>query len=100
MNSNGSTTEYRFLYAGGLMPDGSATKILWDIENPAAGGELRISGTKLNGTRDTFQQVFPRATSPATNFPSIVNVPSGGGWQLTLTSGQVSGTAVFWVVSA
>lgn len=93
-----NTQTYRLLHTGGGYPDGRSTKILWNIQNVNSGNDIQITGKKLSGGQDTFQQTFPVASSPLDDYPSIVNVPSPGCWQLTLKSGTVTGTAVFWVV--
>lgn len=91
--------QHYYLHAGGQFPGGPADKILWLIENPHATQELEIRGTALSNPQETFDEVFSAASSPADNYPSIVNVPTAGCWQVTLTSGLVTGTLIFWVVN-
>jgi hypothetical protein len=88
------------LYTNGQLPGGAATKILWMVENSHSGSELDISGTHLAPGQGSFQQTVPAATSPTTDYPSIVDVPAPGCWKLTLASGTVTGTVVFWVVAS
>jgi hypothetical protein len=92
------TQTYRPLHTGGGYPDGSTTKILWSINNPNASAALEITGKKLSAGHETFQQTFPMASSPQGDYPSIVNVPTPGCWQLQIKSGTVAATVTFWVV--
>ncbi len=92
------TQTYRPLHTGGGYPDGSTTKILWSINNPNASAALEITGKKLSAGHETFQQTFPMASSPRGDYPSIVNVPTPGCWQLQIKSGTVAATVTFWVV--
>ncbi len=95
------------LRAGGRMPNGDNTKVLWVIENPRADvlGPLMIVGHNMTG-RGVFRQIVPRALS-ATDFPSILTVPSPGCWRLQVTSksqtatgATVAGTIVMRVVAS
>jgi hypothetical protein len=88
------------LYTNGIAPGGGTTKILWTIENTHSSSELEITGTQLAPGHGSFQQTFPAASSPSTDYPSIVDVPTPGCWQLTLASGTVTGTVVFWVAAS
>jgi hypothetical protein len=92
------TQTYRPLHTGGGYPDGSTTKILWSINNPNASVALEITGKKLSAGHETFQQTFPMASSPWGDYPSIVNVPTPGCWQVQIKSGTVAATVTFWVV--
>jgi len=92
------TQTYRPLHTGGGYPDGSTTKILWSINNPNASVALEITGKKLSAGHETFQQTFPMASSPRGDYPSIVNVPTPGCWQVQIKSGTVAATVTFWVV--
>lgn len=92
------TQTYRPLHTGGGYPDGSSTKILWSINNPNASVALEITGKKLSAGHETFQQTFPMASSPWGDYPSIVNVPTPGCWQVQLKSGTDAATVTFWVV--
>jgi hypothetical protein len=93
-----TTHTYRPLHTGGGYPDGSTTKILWSINNPNASVALEIIGKKRSAGHETFQQTFPMASSPRGDYPSIVNVPTPGCWQLQIKSGTVAATVTFWVV--
>jgi hypothetical protein len=88
------------LYTNGMAPGGAATKILWIVEhgNSYLTADLDITGTELALGSGSFHETFPRAT--ATDIPSIVDVPTPGCWRLTLTTGPVTGTVVFWVIAS
>ncbi|GEM_PF-1598137 len=92
-------SQHYFLHSGGQFPDGVDDKILWLIENPHAGNQLEVKGLALSNPQETFDEVFPAAVSPPNNYPSIIDVPIAGCWQLTLTSGTVTGTLIVWVVN-
>ena len=93
-----TTHTYGPLHTGGGYPDGRSTKILWHTVNPNASNDLQITGKKLGTDQETFQQTFPMASSPQGDYPSIVNVPTPGCWQLQLKSGTDAATVTFWVV--
>ena len=93
-----ATQTYRPLHTSGGYPDGSSTKILWSISNPNASSALEITGKKLSAGHETFHQTVPMASSPLGDYPSIVNVPTPGCWQVQLKSGTVAATVTFWVV--
>ncbi len=79
------------LYPHGMMPHGVSTKILWEINNPHAVvlGLLTIDGRNLAGG-DTMHQLVPRAVGP-TDYPSIVNIPTPGCWQLRVQIASLTG---------
>ena len=95
---SGASSNYRFLHTGGGYSDGSTTKVLWEITNPQASDTIEIVGRKLSGGSGVFRQSFPEAASPAGDYPSIVDVPTSGCWQLNMKSGTVTTSVVFWVV--
>lgn len=86
---------YTPMHTNGKMPGGGATKILWQIQNPSATGEITITGKKLFQSGSIFQQTFVEASS---GIPSIVDVPTAGCWRLDLQSGSDQATAIFWVL--
>jgi len=90
---------YQPLHTGGRYLDGRSTKILWLIDSPNASNTIEITGKKVSASHETFRQSFPVASSPVGNYPSIVNVPTSGCWQLQLKSGTITGTVTFWVVA-
>jgi hypothetical protein len=85
------------IYAGGLAPEGWATKFLW--WSPRPGGALTIAGWRLDGV-GTFRQSFTGAvgvTPPVEGivFPSIVEIPTAGCWAVRVSTGGRTGLAVF-----
>jgi len=62
--------------AGGKMPDGSNTKILWLVRDPVE-GQLTIRGSTPAGGKTFVQRV-----EGGGNYPSIVVVPNAGCWTL------------------
>lgn len=69
---------------GGRSSGAAAPKILW-IPRGAAGPMLVISGRRLDGP-GSFSQSEPVASG---GFPSIVEIPSAGCWELTLATGNL-----------
>jgi hypothetical protein len=96
--SSNKNQTYRPLHTGGSYPNGNSTKILWVIDSPHAANTIEIVGKKLSDDHETFRQIFQMALSPAGNYPSGVNIPTPGCWQLQLKSGAITGTVTFWVV--
>jgi len=92
----GKTGNDALLHPHGTMGDGRTTKILWYIK-ARAGRNLVLKGADVYGTAMT-QQSFPRASSPAGNYPSIVDVPSAGCWRFDLKSGKVQGRVIMQAV--
>lgn len=92
-------TIYRPLHTGGKYPDGSTTKVLWVVDASDTPSVLEITGKRLLGIQETFQQTFPRATGSVGDYPSIVNIPTSGCWQLDVKSGSNTATIIFWVIS-
>ena len=88
------------MHTHGQNPGGSTTKILWLIKNKAATNSITINGKNLTGTGKTHQ-VFQRAgggTEGYDDFPSIVDVPTSGCWQFTVSSGKVRAAVTIPVV--
>jgi hypothetical protein len=87
---------YQPLHTGGGYSDGRSTKILWILDAPHPPGEVTITGVKVSSPSETFQQTFPVAGSatPGANYPSIVNVPTPGCWQIQF--GRIA-SVLFWV---
>jgi hypothetical protein len=78
------------IYAGGELPGGGSTKILW-IVRPLSSSQVVITGRQLDGP-GTFEQQFRAASAPeGIVFPSSVNVPHAGCWALTVRNGRVAG---------
>lgn len=68
------------------------TKILWQAA--PGGGPLTVRGVNAMGS-GTFEQSFPEATSPQGDYPSIIELPGDGCWQLTLDVGDAQGLVTF-----
>jgi hypothetical protein len=78
------------IFSGGQSPDGRLSmKILWQTQR-SGGVLLHVQGDRLDGAGSFSQQLSPTASN-ATQFPSIVNVPTAGCWRLTLTTGTTTG---------
>jgi hypothetical protein len=74
---------------GGESPGGGSTKILW-VVRPVFASVIEITGRQLDGA-GTFAQTFRSASSSSgVVFPSIVNVPTAGCWQLSVRNGPVT----------
>jgi hypothetical protein len=92
------THTYQPLHTGGSYPvGGRKTKILWIVDASNSSATATITGVKVSSPSETFQQTLTLAGSatPGANYPSIVNVPTPGCWQI-----QFNGTAslIFWVI--
>jgi hypothetical protein len=90
------THTYQPLHTGGSYPDGRSTKILWVLTVSPPPESVVMTGVKVSSPHESFQQTFPMAGAPGPgwDYPSIVDIPTPGCWQL-----QVNGTAslIFWV---
>jgi hypothetical protein len=73
------------MYAGGQMPDGDITKILWWVATPRT-GSLVIHGREASSGR-TFAQSIGLGVGQG-QYPSQMVVPSAGCWRLTATIGS------------
>jgi hypothetical protein len=92
------TYTYQPLHTGGRYPDGGRnTKILWIVDASNSPATATITGVKVSSPYQTFQETLTLAGSatPGANYPSIVNVPTPGCWQI-----QFNGAAsmIFWVI--
>lgn len=77
------------IYAGGELPNGGSTKILWVVRRPFS-STLVVTGRRLDGP-GAFEQAGGSARGPSgVVFPSIVDVPSPGCWLLVLRNGRRS----------
>jgi hypothetical protein len=87
------------IYTNGELPRGGSTKVLW-IVRPVFSSVLQVSGRQLDGP-GTFEQQFRSASSSSgVVFPSIVNVPSPGCWQLMVQNGPVTRRFTVAAISA
>ena len=65
-------------------PKDHTNKILWIVRLPRLGLPLRIEATPLHATAQLIRYSWPADSSPGEIYPSYVNVPTAGCWQLTL----------------
>lgn len=72
-----------------------STKVLWWL--PGGSRFLTIAGHRLDAA-GSFRQTVRRALGGTPSYPSIVDVPAIGCWQLTLRSGTSTATTVFKAV--
>jgi N-acetylneuraminic acid mutarotase len=89
---------HTLMHSGGWMPDGGTTKILWVIDNPAAGDTFSIHGTNLTGGGTYSLRSQARGPLDQAMIPSIIKLPTPGCWRLIVTVGKVKGIAVMRVV--
>jgi len=87
------------LWAHGEAPEGWSTKILWIVRNVGVTGEIAIHGRELGGAatfRQSFSSVRDISAQPAKGYEyaSIVNLPHGGCWRLTVSTGRAHGTLI------
>lgn len=86
-------TQKAVMPVGGRAAEGRTTKILWVISRNA-GTSLSVTGTDLN-SGSSFSDEFLQASSPAGHFPSVIELPKPGCWQLALTTGGTKGSVTF-----
>jgi hypothetical protein len=67
------------------------TKVLWVSHGPPA-AKLEISAHPLGASVPVVTFSFPAATSPVGNYPSDLDLPTPGCWQLDLTLGATRAT--------
>lgn len=65
-------------------PTDQTNKILWIMRLPRLGSPLTIEATPLHATAPLIRRSWPPDSSPGEIYPSDVNVPTAGCWQLTL----------------
>lgn len=65
-------------------PTNPANKVLWIMRLPRHGSELTIKARPLHANAPLVTIVEPADSSPGEIYPSYVNVPSAGCWQLSL----------------
>lgn len=75
------------LTSGGARPDGATNKILWMSDTPADGG-LLIAAHPLGASSPVVRFNEPGVLS----FPSIIDLPYPGCWQLDLSAGTTHGS--------
>lgn len=72
------------LVAGEPTSDHPNNKILWVVNSPRDGHNLEITATPLGRTEPVVFDTFPANSGPGEIYPSIVDVPEPGCWQLEL----------------
>ncbi|HEX4033921.1 MAG TPA: hypothetical protein VHX66_05715 [Solirubrobacteraceae bacterium] len=65
-------------------PSNPANKVLWVVRYARDGSPLRISGRYGANTAVTAKSSWPDNSSPGEIYPSYVNLPRAGCWELTL----------------
>jgi len=78
------------------MPNGATTKVLWLVSKSDGTGNLLVTGKHLSKD-GAFQQTFPSAAD-GSQFPSILDIPTLGCWQLNLKRGTHLATVTLWVI--
>jgi hypothetical protein len=65
-------------------PTTRLNKVLWIMKLPRRGSPLTIEARPVNASKPVIRSMFPADSSPGEIYPSYVNVPRAGCWQLTL----------------
>jgi hypothetical protein len=78
--------------AGGQVAEGRNTKVLWVAE--PGGGPLQVRGERTDGA-GAFDASSPEALGPGGHYPSIIDLPEPGCWELTVSTAESSGTVTF-----
>lgn len=65
-------------------PTGRLNKVLWIMKLPRRGLPLTIDARPVDASKPVIRSTFPADSSPGEIYPSYVNVPRAGCWQLTL----------------
>ena len=68
-------------------PSNPANKVLWVVRYPRNGHPLKISGRYGGNAKLTAHSSWPADSSPGAIYPSYVNLPKAGCWELTLRWG-------------
>jgi hypothetical protein len=84
------------IYAGGLAPEGWATKFLWWSPHP--GPDLTITGRRIDRPGAFRQKFGSAAADEGIVFPSIVEIPTAGCWAVRVQTGRTAGLIVFQAV--
>jgi len=64
-------------------PENPANKILWVVRTPRT-GPLTIDGHPLGAATPMIHEILPDNSGPGEIYPSYVDVPAAGCWQLDL----------------
>ena len=65
-------------------PTNPTNKVLWIVRHPRDGQPLRILARSSTSPTRTVRMSFPADSSPGQIYPSYVDLPTPGCWQLTL----------------
>jgi hypothetical protein len=63
-------------------PTNPANKILWVVKTPRNGQPLKLELRRMDGTGEPVSQIELADSGPGEIYPSIVDVPSAGCWQV------------------
>lgn len=86
--SRNQSLSYALLPVGGQDSAGTAAKVLWVFWGKAKiTGEMELLGTIRNGS-SRMRATFPNGGG--STFPSIVNLPAAGCWDLAVKSGEAT----------
>jgi hypothetical protein len=87
------------MYSGGESPDGRLNmKVLCELHRGRVPPLLDVLATRIDGPGSSFRQL-PSTSSDASQFPSIIDIPTPGCWLLTLKAGATTGHVVIDVVA-
>lgn len=73
------------LHAG--HPRNPANKVLWIVRFPRDGNSLTITARLGTDRSDVVRTSWPADSSPGEIYPSIIDLPKAGCWQLSLAWG-------------
>ncbi|MDP8930676.1 MAG: hypothetical protein M3O70_19445 [Actinomycetota bacterium] len=86
---------------GGRTPSGNNVKVLWLVDGDQNVDTLEVTAINLSRGRRSVEFGFPSAVdriASAQHFPSVVDIPEPGCWELRLEAGSTSGQVVVEVV--
>jgi len=70
------------LRSGPIGPTDASNKILWIVQEPRKGNDLRLTLRPLGGTEPTVRITEQANSSPGEIYPSSVDVPTPGCWSV------------------
>jgi hypothetical protein len=86
------------MYSGGESPDGRVSmKILWELRQASPPPVLKVRAKRIDGPGSSSQELAS-TSSDASQFPSVIDLPTPGCWRLTLTARATTGHVVVAVV--
>jgi hypothetical protein len=65
-------------------PNNPTNKILWVVKQPRNGRPLYVTGHPLDAASPLTHDTQPADSSPGEIYPSIIDEPTAGCWQMTL----------------